>query len=122
MLKLTIIGNLGSDAIIQQTNNGSFAKFSVAINESYTDKNGQKVEKSTWVDCILNNSNHGAIPFIKKGGKIYVEGSLKVNKYKKDPQSETMIQISCNVQQLQLLGSPKTQDNNQAPTDNNTPA
>lgn len=118
MLKITIIGNVGNDATIKDTNGNKFASFSIAVNEGYKNKEGQKVEKTTWVNCILNNAAHGAIPYIKKGGKIYVEGNLSVRKYKLDGSAETQIQISCNVSQLELL-SAATPTNNEA-NNNNT--
>lgn len=118
MLKITIIGNVGNDATIKDTNGNKFASFSIAVNEGYKNKDGQKVEKTTWVNCILNNAAHGAIPYIKKGGKIYVEGSLKVGKYK-DQNQETQVQITCNVSQLELL-SAATPTNNEANNNNNS--
>jgi single-strand DNA-binding protein len=112
MLKIQIIGNLGSDAIIKESNSSKFATFSVAVNEKYKDKNGNQVDKTTWVECLMNNVNHGAIPFIKKGNKIYVEGALKVSKYKREADGETQIQVSCSVSQIELLSSPTQSNNN----------
>lgn len=105
MLQIQIIGNLGSDATIIDSNGSKFASFSIAVNENYKNKEGQKVEKTTWVKCILNDANHGAIPFIKKGNKIFVQGKLSVRKYKLDGSDETQIQVTCNVANLELLGS-----------------
>ncbi len=111
MLQLQIIGNLGSDATIKETNGSKFASFSLAVNENYKNKEGQKVEKTTWVNCVLNDPNHGAIPFIKKGNKIFVQGKLSVRKYKLESSSESQIQITCNVANLELLGSTNNNTN-----------
>ena len=49
----TVIGHLGQDAVVRHWNDKQAISFSVAYNESYTDKDGTKHERTIWVNCTL---------------------------------------------------------------------
>lgn len=87
MIKAQLIGRIGKDATVYNFDGGGAAiNFSVAIDESYKDKQGQKVEKTTWVECTIlvkeaNSSTH-RVKYLKKGCVVYVEGKPVSNGYK----------------------------------------
>ena len=54
MLQCTIIGNIGADAVIKESEGREFVAFRVAHNESYTQADGSKKETSMWVDCTMS--------------------------------------------------------------------
>lgn len=117
MKKLSIIGNITADAVIRDVNSKKVINFSVAVNEKYTDKNGQKVEKATtFFKCAIWRDNTNIAQYIRKGDKIFIEGSPEVETYQ-NKNGETVANIKINVREVELLGGnvkPKTetQENN----------
>jgi single-strand DNA-binding protein len=79
MKQLTIIGNLGFDAVIKEYNGQKFIEFSVAVNERYKKADGTQVETTDWINCTYRNL--GLAPYLKKGDKILVQGKMSVNVY-----------------------------------------
>lgn len=86
MLKAQLIGRIGKDATVYNFDGGGAAiNFSVAIDESYKDKQGQKVDKTTWVECTIMVKDGGStnrVNYLKKGCIVYVEGKPVSNGYK----------------------------------------
>lgn len=105
MLKLTAIGHLGKDSIVNNVNGRQVINFSVAHSEKYKDAQGQQVEKTTWVDCAYwSDSKVG--PYLKKGVQVYVEGTPEVRTYPKND-GTTGASLSVRVFSVQLLGGNK---------------
>lgn len=83
--KVILIGNLGKNPEIRKTQSGSdVASFSIATSEQWKDKNtGEKKTKTEWHNIVVFQS--GLIPviknFVKKGTKVYLEGSLQTRKW-----------------------------------------
>lgn len=82
--KVIIVGNLGNEPEVRTTGNGtSVTSISVATSESWTDKqSGQKQERTEW-HRVTAFSRLGEImaQYLSKGSKVYIEGSLRTNKY-----------------------------------------
>jgi len=83
--KVLLIGRLGADPEIKQTQGGKgFASLSVATSENWKDKNsGEKKEKTEWHRVVIFNEGLVNVvkQYLKKGAQIYVEGQLTTNKY-----------------------------------------
>jgi len=83
--KVLLIGRLGTDPEIKQTQGGKgFASLSVANSENWKDKNsGEKKEKTEWHRVVIFNEGLVNVvkQYLKKGAQIYVEGQLTTNKY-----------------------------------------
>lgn len=81
--KVQIIGNLGKDPDIRSGQNGQLiANFSVATSDSWTDKQGQKQERTEWHSVSLfGKLAEIAQQYLRKGSKVYIEGQLKTDKY-----------------------------------------
>lgn len=83
--KVTLIGNLGKDPEIRSTNDGKeIASFSIATTEKWKDKNsGESKEKTEWHRIVVFNENLVRVikSYVKKGAKIYIEGSLQTRKW-----------------------------------------
>jgi single-strand DNA-binding protein len=83
--KVILVGNLGRDPEIRSTQGGTrVANLSLATSESWRDKNtGERREKTEWHRIVIFNENlvKVAEQYLKKGSKIYVEGSLQTRKY-----------------------------------------
>lgn len=83
--KVTLIGNLGNDPEIRSMNNGGkVATLSVATTESWKDKqSGEKREKTEWHRVVIFGDGlvRVAENYLKKGSKVYIEGSLQTRKW-----------------------------------------
>ena len=106
-LKLEIIGNLGSDAIIRDVNNSKAISFSVAHSEKYKNAQGIEVENTTWVKCTiwkkLGKSTEIA-KYLKKGTLVAIEGYPSVRVYK-NQQGEIVASMECRVNFIKLLST-----------------
>lgn len=75
--KAILIGNLGADPEVRSVGDTQVANFSLATNESYKDKNGQKVEKAEWHRIVMwRKLAEVAGKYLKKGATVYIEGKI----------------------------------------------
>ena len=81
-----ILGNVGKDPDIRQSQDGNqIASFSIATSESLKHKSGEKKENTTWHNVVVFGKAAGFIAnYVKKGSKLYVEGSINNRSYEKD--------------------------------------
>lgn len=83
--RVILIGNLGKDPEIRSLNSGDrVCNFSLACSESWKDKtSGERKEKTEWVSVVIFNENLVKVSenYLKKGSKVYLEGSLQTRKY-----------------------------------------
>ena len=83
--KVILIGNLGKDPEIRRTQDGRpIANLSVATSESWRDKTtGERKEKTEWHRVVIFNEGLCKIAeqYLKKGSKVYLEGSLQTRKW-----------------------------------------
>jgi len=110
--KVIIIGNLGADPEARQFNNGgSVTTISVATSEQWTDKqSGEKREATEWHRVSLfNRLGEIAAQYLRKGSKVYIEGSLRTRKYQA-PDGSDRYATEIRADQMQMLDS--NDDNN----------
>jgi single-strand DNA-binding protein len=83
--KVILVGNLGKDPEIRRTQDGRpVANLSVATSESWRDKaTGERKEKTEWHRVVIFNEGLCKIAeqYLKKGSKVYIEGSLQTRKW-----------------------------------------
>ena len=82
--KVILVGNLGRDPEVRHTTSGAkIVHLSVATSDSWKDKNGERQEKTEWHRVVVFNSNLAdfAERNLKKGSKVYIEGSLQTRKF-----------------------------------------
>ncbi len=83
--KVMLIGNLGKDPEVRSfQNGGKVCNFSLATSENWKDKNsGERREKTDWHNIAIFNENLVRIAeqYLKKGSKVYIEGSLQTRKW-----------------------------------------
>lgn len=107
MLDLTIIGNLGADAVVKAANGCSFISFRVAHTDAWTDGNGVEHSETSWVDCAMN-FRAGEQPrifcYLKKGQRVYVRGPLSLRTYSSKKDRCIKAGAQCAVRQIELLG------------------
>ena len=103
--KVIIIGNLGADPEARQFNNGgSVTNISVATSEQWTDKqSGEKREATEWHRISLfNRLGEIAAQYLRKGSKVYIEGSLRTRKYQ-DQNGQDRYITEIRAEQMQML-------------------
>jgi single-strand DNA-binding protein len=81
--KVILIGNLGKDPEFRKLESGAaVARFSVATNENYKDKNGEWQSQTEWHDVVAwRNLAEKAEASLKKGSTVYVEGKLSTRSW-----------------------------------------
>ena len=81
--KVILIGNLGKDPEVKYTPGGMpIAKFSLATNERYKDKEGQWQDRTEWHNVVAFQRLAEIVgEYLKKGGKAYIEGSLRTSSW-----------------------------------------
>ncbi|MFL5754389.1 MAG: single-stranded DNA-binding protein [Bacteroidia bacterium] len=104
--KVTLIGNLGNDPEIKIfENNKKFARISVATNETYKNKQGEKVTETTWHNVVIWGGLAGVTEkILKKGSEVCVEGKL-VNRNWTDKEGIKRYSTEIHAHDLLLLGS-----------------
>ena len=81
--KVILIGNAGQDPEIRHLDSGvSVANFSLATNESYKDKSGERVTQTEWHRVVLwRGLAEVAEKYVKKGELLYIEGRLRTRSW-----------------------------------------
>jgi single-strand DNA-binding protein len=83
--KVILIGNLGADPEIRRTQDGRpIANLRVATSDTWRDKNtGERKERTEWHRVVIFNEGLSRIAeqYLKKGSKVYLEGSLQTRKW-----------------------------------------
>lgn len=105
MIKLQVIGNVGRDAEIHEVNGKKSINFTIASNKNYTDAEGNRTEKTTWISCSMwrdSNQSTKVSEYIKKGSKIFVEGTPEIKMYK-DSNGKTQSSLNLTVSTLELI-------------------
>jgi len=86
--KVILVGNLGRDPEVRHSQAGAkIVNFSLATSESWKDKNtGERREKTEWHRVVIFSEGLAGIAenYLRKGSKVYIEGSLQTREYEKD--------------------------------------
>lgn len=104
--KVILIGNLGADPEVRYTGNGQpVANFSLATTERWTNKEGQREERTEWHRIVAFGRTAEIVgQYLKKGRQIYVEGKLQTRSWEdRDGNKRYTTEIVCN--NMQMLGS-----------------
>lgn len=81
MLKVELIGNLGADVEIKESNGSKFATMRIAHSDRWTDEQGNVKESTTWVDVTMNNTESKVLQYLKAGVKVFVRGTARLRVY-----------------------------------------
>jgi len=102
--KVQIIGRLGKDPELKYTQAGqAVTNFSVATDESYTSREGARVEGVEWHRVnVWDRVAENCANFLRKGSLVYVEGSLKTRQWQ-DQQGQTRYSTEIRAQRVQFL-------------------
>lgn len=104
MLQAQVIGNVGADAVLKNSDGNEFYSFRVAHNNRYTKQNGSEVSETIWIDCILPKDSRVA-QFVKAGTLVFISGSVRLRVYSSEKDRCMKAGMTINVRQLELLSS-----------------
>ena len=103
--KVQLIGNLGNDPIVKDVNGTKLAKFSLATNDVYKNKQGERVSETQWHNLIAWGKLADIVErFVTKGKEIAVEGKLSTRSFEDSDGNKKYI-TEIIAQDILLLGS-----------------
>ena len=104
--KVILIGNLGKDPELRHTPQGqAVANFSLATSENWTDKSGQKQERTEWHKVVVwGKPAELAAKYLSKGRKAYIEGRLTLDTWDDKATGQKRSKLKVVGETLQLLG------------------
>lgn len=106
--RVLLAGHLGRDAEVRYTpSGGTVCKFSLATTEKWTDKNGQKQERTDWhyVD-LWGKSAENLSQYLTKGKAVFVEGKLSTDEYT-DKDGQKRKSVTVRADRVQFMGGPR---------------
>jgi len=106
--KVILIGNLGKDPEVRYMPSGSaVTNISIATSESWKDKQtGDKQERTEWHNVVFfNRLAEIAGEYLKKGSKVYVEGSLRTRKWQDKNTGQDRYTTEIVANEMQMLDS-----------------
>mgnify|MGYP001350119621 CR=1 FL=1 len=105
--KVILLGRLGKDPEVRYSSSGTaITSFSMATSTTFTNKEGQKEEKTEW-HKIVAFGRLGEIcgEYLAKGKQVYIEGRIQTRDWE-DKEGKKRWTTEIIVQNMQLLGSP----------------
>ena len=103
--KVILVGRLGRDPETRYTGGGqAVANFSVATDESYRDKNGERQKRTEWHKIVVwGKQAEIAQQYLKKGSLVFIEGRIQSREWQdKEGQKRTSFEIIAN--NFRMLG------------------
>jgi single-strand DNA-binding protein len=96
--KVILIGHLGKDPEVKYLDqNRAVANVTMATNERYTDRNGNKVEQTEWHNLEMwDGLAKIAEQYLKKGSLVYIEGKIKTEEWEKEGVKQRTTRIRVN--------------------------
>ena len=122
--KVILIGNCGQDPEVRYTASGAaIANVTIATSETWKDKQtGQAQERTEWHRVVFfNRLGEIAGEYLKKGSKVYIEGSLRTRKWQ-NKEGADMYTTEIVASEMQMLDSRETGNDQQSPQHSNTNA
>lgn len=102
--KVILIGNLGRDPETRYSQGGNpITNFSIATSDSWRDKqSGEQQERTEWHNVVcFSRLAEIAGEYLRKGSKVYIEGSLRTSNWEKDGQKHYRTEVIA--RELQML-------------------
>ncbi|MGK0673849.1 MAG: single-stranded DNA-binding protein [Halothiobacillaceae bacterium] len=103
--KVILVGNLGADPETRyMPSGGAVTNLRIATSENWTDKTGEKQERTEWHRVVLfGKLAEIAAEYLRKGQQVYIEGSLRTRKWQdREGRDQYTTEIVAN--EMQMLG------------------
>jgi single-strand DNA-binding protein len=106
--KTIIVGNLGKDPEVRYMPNGTATcRITIATSEQWKDKNtGQNTERTEWHQVkAFNRLAEIMGEYLRKGSQVYIEGSLRTDKYQDKTTGQDRYTTYVVAREMQMLGA-----------------
>jgi single-strand DNA-binding protein len=102
--RVEIIGRLGRDPELKYSQNGAaICRINVATDESYTDREGNRIQKAEWHSVVVfQKAAEHCSQYLSKGSLVFVEGSLSTREWQ-DQQGQKRYSTEIKAQRVQFL-------------------
>ena len=104
MFKCEVIGNLGADAVVRESNGSKFVALRIAHSEKYDKSDGSKVDRTQWIDVVMSNEDSPILPYLKQGVKVFVRGHASLRVYSSPKERMMVAGIQIKAQEIELCG------------------
>lgn len=103
--QVQIIGNITRDIEVKYLQSGmAVCELGLAVNDKYKNKQGEMIEKVTFIDVTLwGRTAEVASEYLHKGSSVYIGGRLDLETWEKDGQKRSKLKVTG--ENLQMLGS-----------------
>lgn len=122
--KVILVGHLGQDPEVKHLDGTRVvANLTLATNERYTDRNGNKVEQTEWHNLEMwDGLAKVAEQYLKKGSLVYIEGKIKTEQWEKDGVKRYTTRVRVNTMNMldRASGSGNTENANTEPQQKKT--
>jgi single-strand DNA-binding protein len=109
--RVTLIGHLGQDPELRHlpTSGQPVASFSVATDEAYTDKQGQRQERTDWHHIVVfGKAAESCKEYLKQGREVYIEGRLRIREFEAKDNGGKRQRAEIIANRVQFLGARPT--------------
>lgn len=106
--KAIIIGRVGREPEVRSTSSGTaVANFSVAVDETYKDREGNRQKKTEWLNIVVwgPSVENFVQPYVHKGDLVYVEGKLQTRSWEDKKNGGTRYTTEINVSDIKSMTS-----------------
>lgn len=116
--KVILIGRLGDNVKIHHFDNrNSIGRFPLATDESYTNKEGERITNTEWHNIVVKNKSAEICEkYLSKGDSVYLEGKLKTRQWK-DKEENIRYTTEVYVSEFIFLSPRKNKDENMLSSD-----
>jgi single-strand DNA-binding protein len=117
--RATVIGNLGEDPELRHLPSGQPAVgFSIATDDSFTDKEGHKQERVEWHHIVaFGKLAETCSQYLKRGRQVYVEGRLRTREFEARNNGGTRQRTEIVASRVQFLGASPREETATPPTE-----
>ena len=110
--KVILVGRLGKDPEIRSTPSGtSVARFSLATDEKFTDRNGEKQERTEWHNIVAwARLAEICGQYLRKGMLVYIEGSIRTDSWEDKESGQKRYRTEINAREMKMLERKRDSD------------
>ena len=107
--KVILVGRAGKDPEVRHLdNNLTVARFSLATDESFRNKNGERATHTEWHNIVMwRQLAETAEKYVNKGHLLYIEGRIRNRSWEKDGVKHYSVEIEADV--MRFISSPRTE-------------
>lgn len=103
--KVILVGRLGRDPEVRSTPSGmTVARFSIATDDRFTDKSGEKQERTEWHNVVAFNKLADICgQYLRKGKLVFIEGSIKTDTWDDKETGQKRYKTEIIAREMQML-------------------